>query len=109
MRSLKVLFAGILVVMLFVTVRASLARSVLDNAALLGDPWGLATLVDAYAGFLAFYAWVAYRERSWPFRVGWFIFIMALGNIAVATYVLLRLNRLPAGGGAADLLLRAER
>jgi hypothetical protein len=109
MRSLKVLFAAILVVMLFVTVRASLARSVFDNAALLADPWGFATLADAYAGFLTFYAWLAYRERSWLARSVWFLLIMAFGNIAIALYMLIRLYRLPEGGGAADLLLRAER
>jgi hypothetical protein len=109
MRALKLLFAAILVVMLFVTVRASLARSVLDNAALLADPWGLATLVDAYAGFLTFYAWVAYRERSWLARSAWFLLIMAFGNIAMALYVLIRLYRLPPGAGAAALLVRAER
>jgi hypothetical protein len=109
MRSLKLLFAAILVVMLFVTVRASLARSVFDNAALLADPWGLATLADAYAGFFTFYAWLAYRERSWLARSVWFLLIMAFGNIAMALYMLIRLYRLPEGGGAADLLLRAAR
>lgn len=105
--GLKVLFGAILAVMLYVTVAASLDRGVFAaGSELWPDPWFRATLADAYCGFLAVYAWVFYRERSWAARALWFAAFMALGNIAIAVYVLARLFRLPAGAGAEDLLLR---
>ena len=100
------LFGGILAGMLFVTIRASLARSVFDNAFLITDVWGIATLADAYAGFLTFYAWVFYREKTVVTRVLWFVAIMALGNIAMSSYVLIAIARLPKDATASQLLLR---
>jgi hypothetical protein len=103
----KALFAAILAVMLCVTLRAILDRSVfVAGAALWPDLWFQATLADAYCGFLTFYAWVFYREGSWPRRGLWFVLIMLLGNIAMSLYVLLRILRLPAGAGIEALLLR---
>jgi len=87
-------FTGILLGMVFVTARASLVRPVWDNSHLMADPWFQATLADAYCGFLTFFAWVAYRERARTARMGWFVAIMLLGNIAMAAYVLLQLLRL---------------
>lgn len=105
-RALAVLFLAILAAMLFVTIRASLERSVFDNGFLIRDVWGIATLADAYCGFLTFYAWVYYKERGAIARVAWFLLIMGLGNIAMSAYVLIALFRLPAGAGPAELLLR---
>jgi hypothetical protein len=59
--------------------------------------WTIATLLDAYFGFITFYVWVCYKEQAWPARIGWFIAIMALGNMAMSAYVLLQLRRVPAG------------
>ena len=43
--------------------------------------WTIATLVDAYYGFITFYVWVLWKEtRALP-RVLWFVAIMALGNM----------------------------
>jgi len=105
-RRLQILFGAILVAMIAVTVRASLDRSILDAGEVVRDPWGLATLFDAYFGFLTFYVWVAYRESSGIARCGWFVLIMTLGNIAMAAYVLLLLRRLPVDAGVARILLR---
>jgi Protein of unknown function (DUF1475) len=105
-RRLQLLFGAILVAMIAVTVRASFDRSILDAGVVIEDPWGLATLFDAYAGFVTFYIWVAYRETSRIARCGWFVLIMTLGNIAMAAYVLLLLRRLPPDAGAARILLR---
>jgi len=69
-------------------------------------PWFIATLFDTYFGFLAFWAWVAYKERTVTARAGWLVAIFLLGNIAMAGYMLLRLRRLPAGARVEDLLLR---
>jgi membrane protease YdiL (CAAX protease family) len=106
MLRLKLLFAAILVAMLAVTTWASLDRSVFEAGNLLDDPWGVATLADAYMGFLTFYAWVAYKERGVAGRVLWFVLIMGLGNIAMSAYVLLQLFRLPPGATVETLLLR---
>lgn len=95
--ALKVLFAGILVSMILCTGFASRQQSILQWGGLTTGPdrfWTIATLFDAYFGFLTFYAWVFYKERRWVSRVAWFIAIMALGNMATATYVLMQFARL---------------
>lgn len=103
--TLTLICVGILIAMSFVTVRASLVRPVWDNAHLLEDPWFIATLCDAYFGFLLFYVWVAWRERSLGRRLVWFVAIMLLGNFAMAAYVLLGLARLDRTDGIATLLV----
>ncbi len=98
--ALKLLFGAILVVMLYVTVAAALERGLFEaGGELWPDPWFRATLVDAYCGFLTFYAWVFYRERTWAGRGLWLVAILALGNIAMSAYVLARLFRLPPAPG----------
>jgi hypothetical protein len=60
------------------------------------EPWGLATMFDAYFGFLAFWLYVAWRERSGLSRVLWLVALMALGNFAIAAYALACLFKAPA-------------
>ena len=103
---LKLQFWITLAVMAVVTTLASLERSVFDNGHLMRDPWFVATLADAYFGFLTFYAWVFYMERAAGARAAWFVAIMALGNFAMATYVLLQLAKLQPGEALDRLLLR---
>lgn len=104
---LYVLFALILAGMLWVTTRASLDRGVFTAAGeLIGDPWFLATLFDAYFGFLTFYVWVFYKEATLPARLLWFVLIMALGNFAMAFYVMRELYRLAPGQPVSAILLR---
>jgi hypothetical protein len=67
--------------------------------------WTTATMLDAYFGFTTFYVWVFYKERGWVARVLWFLAIMALGNMAMSSYVLLQLARLGPGQPASDILL----
>ena len=69
-------------------------------------PWFVATLFDAYFGFLWFWAWIAYKETSNAARAVWLVLVLGLGNIAMAGYMLLQLRRLPAGAAAEALLLR---
>ena len=71
-----------------------------------GNPWFIATLFDAYFGFLWFWLWVVYKETSWLVRIVWLVLILTLGNIAMASYVLIQLSRLPAGAKIEDLFLR---
>ena len=53
------------------------------------EPWGLATMFDAYFGFLAFWLYVAWREQTVTSRLSWFVALMLLGNFAIAAYALL--------------------
>ena len=109
MTLLRVLFTGVLVVMLLVTTVATMERGIFDAASVLwSDAWFRATLVDAYVGFLTVFVWVAYKERSVVARVVWFVLLMALGNIAVSAYVLIQLQRLKPGESIERLLLRPE-
>jgi len=106
--TLTLLFALILVAMLAVTGWASLMQPVWEWRGLAAGPdhaWTIATLCDAYCGFLTFYAWVFYKERT-PGRIGWFVLIMAFGNMAMAGYVLRELARLGPREPAHALLLR---
>jgi drug/metabolite transporter (DMT)-like permease len=70
------------------------------------NPWFVATLFDAYFGFLWFWAWIAYKETRHRARLAWLVLLLALGNIAMAAYMLLQLRRLPPGATAEQLLLR---
>jgi hypothetical protein len=105
--ALRAFFALVLVAMLSVTTWASLRESILAiPPAVSGDPWFIATLFDAYFGFLTFFIWVAYKETSWPARAGWLVAILILGNMAMATYALIQLFRVPANARLRDVLLR---
>lgn len=93
--------------MTWATVRASLDRNVFAAVGeLIHDPWVVATLFDAYFGFLTFYLWVLYKEQRWGPRIGWFVAIMALGNFAMAVYALRELLRHPAGEPISQMLIR---
>lgn len=69
-------------------------------------PWFIATLFDAYWGFLTFYCWVFYLERRAVSRIGWLLAVLLLGNIAMSVYALWRLFRLPKDATIEDLLLK---
>jgi hypothetical protein len=98
---------AVLAVMLYVTVSASLQQDVLTaTQRLWSDPWFRATLADAYCGFLFFWLWVAWREQSAAKGTLWFVLIMALGNFAMAGYLLLQLRRWQPGDGIEALLQR---
>ena len=104
---LKLLFGGIFVFMVVMTIRTGLAVS-LHTAwpSYAANPWAMATLYDAYFGFITFYAWVFYKERSVWSRALWFLLIMGLGNIAMSFYVLIQLFRLRPEEPAAAILRR---
>lgn len=106
MRSLLIaLFGAIFASMIFLTVQTSLRMPIWDAFATFGDnPWAIATLWDAYFGFLTFYVWVAWREKRNSLRILWFVLIMTLGNIAMSLYVLIQLLRLPSHQSPALLL-----
>jgi len=90
---LKALYAFVFLFMVVMTVRTSLQVPIWQ-ASFTGNAWAWATLYDAYFGFLTFFCWVAWRERSLARKVVWFVLIMLLGNIAMSFYVLLQLYAL---------------
>jgi len=93
-RAVGLWFLLVLLAMLGVTAWASIHENV--GAAfvrLAKDPWGLATLFDAYFAFLAVWSWIAWRECSALNRGLWLVAILLLGNFAIAAYVLLALRR----------------
>jgi Protein of unknown function (DUF1475) len=104
---LKIFFAAIFLCMTTATIRTSLQVSLWDAMpAFAASPWSMATLYDAYCGFLTFYVWIFYKERGWSARVLWFVAIMALGNIAMSVYVLIQLFRLKTEEPAEAMLWR---
>ncbi len=106
---LRLAFSFVLVAMLSVTTWASLKVTLWETPrAVATHPWFIATMFDTYFGFLIFYAWVAYKETSNLARVLWLIAILLLGNIAMATYMLIQLFRLPTNARMEDLLLRRK-
>ena len=72
-------------------------------------PWFIATLFDAYFGFIAFWLWLAWREARVLPRAAWLVAILLLGNIAMAAYVLIELWRLPPGSSTSSLFSRKPR
>ena len=58
------------------------------GAELWPDPWFKATLADAYFGFLTVYLWIAYKEPGLGRRILWLVLLLALGNIAIAAYIM---------------------
>jgi hypothetical protein len=104
---LTIVCLGVLSVMLYVTVSASLHQDVLTATRLLWpDPWFRATLADAYFGFLFFWLWVAWREQSVAQSILWFVLIMTLGNFAMAAYLLLQLRHIRSGENLDRLFCR---
>jgi hypothetical protein len=105
-RALTLLFSVILAAMLAVTGRASSRVALWNAGPSLKDPWMIATLFDAYCGFLTFFAWVCWKETRAGARAVWFMLVMTLGNIAMALYVLRELARLGPADGMRELLVR---
>ena len=107
---LKALFSGIFLWMVGMTTYVSLHKSILQAGtefSWASSPWAVATLFDAYFGFITFFVWVCFKERSLFARVIWFVLIMGLGNIAMSGYVLIQLFKLKPQEPTSNLLFRA--
>jgi hypothetical protein len=106
---LKAIFSAIFVWMVSMTTYLSLRKPLWQAGSEFswaGSPWAVATLFDAYFGFLTFFVWVCFKERGLAAKVLWFLLIMALGNIAMSGYVLIQLFRLEPEEPLSNLLLR---
>ncbi len=107
MNRLKIVFSLAFLSILSATTWASLEMPFWKTPqAVVGHPWFLATLVDTYLAFFTFWVWVAYKESSNLARAVWLVLIFALGNLAIAGYMLWQLYRLPPDAGPEQLLLR---
>ena len=107
--ALRLLFGFILVAMLSVTPWASLCCPLFGVPPdVFRHPWFIATMFDAYAGFLTFYVWVAWQQQAWSARAAWLVAILLLGNVAMAAYCLRQLCRAPAPPALAGVLTRRE-
>ena len=105
-RALLIAWFGlVLVAMAAVTLWASLDADVLTGGGRVWrEPWGRATIFDAYFAFVAVWLWIAWRERSTALRVVWLAALLLLGNFAIAAYFLLQLRRAAGPGDALDHL-----
>lgn len=107
--ALRLLFAVVLASMLAVTTWASAQVPLWAIPRAVGaHPWFLATLADTYWAFLMFYLWLAWREPSALARALWFLAIVLLGNIAMASYGLAVTLRTPAGAPVAAVVERGR-
>jgi hypothetical protein len=109
--ALKILFSCIFLSLLLCSMWAATRQSILQWGGLHGPDrcWTIATLMDAYFGFLTFYVWVFFKEPRWLARIAWFVGIMLLGNMAMSAYVLLQLARLRPDQGASAILAPKNR
>lgn len=106
---ISILLGVSFLLLLALSVRASLVRDVFDNGSLMNDVWFQTTLFDAYLGFLTVYVWIAWKERTFLRRLVWFLLVMAFGNMAISAYLLWQLFRLPRGSDLSMILtLRNE-
>lgn len=104
---LRIAFSCVVVTMLCVTGWASLHCALWKTPqAVVTHPWFIATLFDTYFAFLTFYAWLADRETCWVARIGRLLAILLLGNIAMGSYMLVTLFRLPVNAKIEQVLLR---
>ena len=55
-------------------------------------PWGIVSLVDLYAGFILIGIWILYKEKALSALI-WIFFLMILGNLTTAIYVIYSLNK----------------
>jgi hypothetical protein len=102
---LRILFLVVLGSMLWVTTWASLQCPLFGvPREVYAHPWFIATLFDAYWGFITFYVWVAWKQTSWVARAAWLVAILLLGNIAMALYCLAELFRATPGAPLSALL-----
>ena len=54
-------------------------------------PWGIVSLVDLYSGFILIAIWMIYREENYS-SILWVFFLMTLGNLTTAIYVIYCIN-----------------
>lgn len=80
----------ILCTLIYATLNGDLVEEVRTISAL---PWGIATLVDIYVGFVLFSCWIVSREESLV-RSGLWVFLLFIGgNLIACIYVLIAIYK----------------
>ncbi|MDB6126944.1 MAG: hypothetical protein JWM35_840 [Verrucomicrobia bacterium] len=103
---LRGLFIVVIASMLWVTSWASMQCPLFAiPREVYGHPWFIATMFDAYWGFITFFVWVCYRQVSWVARIAWFVAIILFGNIAMASYCLDALFRVRKDAKLSEVLV----
>ena len=102
------------IIIVFVLILVSMASSIIhalltadffeSGSMLMKDAWGRTTLLEAYLAFVVFYVWVFYKEQLFG-KILWFFLIMGIGNVAIATYVLIQIAKMGKNDPWAKLLL----
>jgi hypothetical protein len=104
--ALRILFLVILASMIGVTTWAGMQCPLFAvPRPVATHPWFIATMFDAYWGFITFFVWVCFRQTTWTARLAWFVAILALGNIAMSSYCLAALSQAPKDGKLSDVLV----
>ena len=89
MKIVRYLSVALTLVMLATVVYGLLSGDfAAQGSEILGLGWGRVTLIDLYVGLVIFGIWVAVRETRWPARVGWWVALLVLGNLAAAAYLM---------------------
>lgn len=110
MTALRILFTAVLLGMLGVIGWASSQCALFDiPREVATHPWFIATLLDAYLAFVAFWVWVAWKEGTVAARVLWLFTILLWGNPAIALYMLRELARVRRDGGGLDAVFTTKR
>ena len=92
---LQLWFWFVIALLGWATVTASMTENVVDAfGRIWADPWGKATLIDAYAGFFAFYIWILSREKSTLSRLAWLVILCGTGNFGMAGYALWQIRKM---------------
>lgn len=97
--------AIVLGVMVWATGTASMHQHIWDvGDEYWGNPWAVATLIDAYFAFLFFTLWVFYKETSAASKLAWLVVVLLTGTMGMALYLAIQVVRLRKGEGARELL-----
>lgn len=110
MNTLRLWFVFVLVAMTGIIGWASSRCALFDiPREVFTHPWFIATLLDAYFAFIAFWVWVAWKEGTFAARALWLLTILLWGNPAIALYMLLELARARRSGGGLETVFTAKR
>jgi hypothetical protein len=110
MNAMRFWFSFVIVCMTAVIVWASSRCALFDiPREVFSHPWFIATLLDAYFAFIAFWVWVAWKEGTNAAKGFWLVAILLWGNPAIAGYMLLELARVRKAGGALDTVFTTKR
>jgi hypothetical protein len=95
---LRLLFLGLSLSMIGITIDTSLSSNLLKEWNALGDiPWMRATLWDFYFNIVILMGWMIYKERHLLWAPLWALAFIGLGSIATCFYVFLQLMHLKPG------------